>query len=157
MQSYRNIIRLNITIMVKYKIHILNMWIATCALLLSTIILHHHHLGQVCFIEQQCEYDGNINDEHTAHHEKDNKGCNIHQMHQFISNGKNIKSIYKHLDYDRNMLVALLPSSIQLTPCYKIVISKWQQKTMAIKLGASENSSLRGPPFSYFISLRQNL
>lgn len=134
------------------------MWIATCALLLSTIILHHHHMGQVCFIEQQCEYDGNINDEHTAHHEKDNEGCNIHQMHQFISNGKNIKSIYKHLDYDRNMLVALLPSSIQLTPCYKIVISKWQQKTMAIiKLGASVNSSLRGPPFSYFISLRQNL
>ncbi len=30
-------------------------------------------MGQVCFIEQQCEYDGNINDEHTAHHEKDNE------------------------------------------------------------------------------------
>ena len=27
-------------------------------------------MGQVCFIEQQCEYDGNINDEHT---EKDNE------------------------------------------------------------------------------------
>ncbi len=23
-----------------------------------------------------------LDDEHTAHHEKDNKGCNIHQMHQ---------------------------------------------------------------------------
>ena len=104
--------------MVKYKIHILNMWIATCALLLSTIILHHHHMGQVCFIEQQCEYDGNINDEHTAHHEKDNKGCNIHQMHQFISNGKNIQTSGLRQKYARSPIAFFYSIDPMLQDCH---------------------------------------
>lgn len=40
-------------------------------------------MGQVYFIEQQCEYDGNINDEHTAHHEKDNEKTS-HTKHSIL-------------------------------------------------------------------------
>jgi len=32
-------------------------------------IPHHHHDGMFCMIMEHCEKDGNINDEHTHHHD----------------------------------------------------------------------------------------
>ena len=33
------------------------------------IIPHHHHDGMFCMIMEHCKEDGNINDEHTHHHD----------------------------------------------------------------------------------------
>lgn len=53
----------------KRRLYIFSLWIATLSILLSTVMTHHHHMGRICMIQEQCEQDGNINDEHTEHHE----------------------------------------------------------------------------------------
>lgn len=53
--------------------------------------------NRICFVEQRCAEDGNTNDEHTEHHEKEHEGCSVHQMHQFIVNAKVAKNIQQKI------------------------------------------------------------
>lgn len=53
----------------KRRLYIFSLWIATLSILLSSVMTHHHHMGRICMIQEQCEQDGNINDEHTDHHD----------------------------------------------------------------------------------------
>ena len=71
----------------KRRLYIFSLWIATLSILLSTVMTHHHHMGRICMIQEQCEQDGNINDEHTEHHVRihtDDRleilGCDVHVL-----------------------------------------------------------------------------
>lgn len=66
-------------------------------MLLSTVVMHHHHMEQICLAVQQCHVDGALNDEHTSHQENEQEGCTVHQMRQFIVNAKVVKTIRQHL------------------------------------------------------------
>ncbi|MDR2886752.1 MAG: hypothetical protein LBV26_01935 [Bacteroidales bacterium] len=53
----------------KRKVSILLVSVAYLAVMAEYIIPHHHHNNMFCTVMEQCEDDGNINDEHTDHHE----------------------------------------------------------------------------------------
>lgn len=102
----------------KRTLYIFSLWIATLSILLSTVMTHHHHMGRICMIQEQCEQDGNINDEHTDHHDQENdsdrENCSVRQMHQFVVNSKMVKGIRK-LQVDENHQLVVLSCSSLLT------------------------------------------
>ena len=81
----------------KKKLYLFSLLVATMSVLLSTVVMHHHHMGRICMVVERCQQDGKLNDEHTEHHENENDGCRVHQMHHFVTNGKIVKSIQKQL------------------------------------------------------------
>ena len=121
-------------------------WMATFSMLLSTVMLHHHHFNKICFVEERCDIDGNLNDEHTEHHENEREGCEVHQMHHFIINAKIVSFIQKHVLDGGNLLMALLPSSFTLPQTIGVSLTKWQEKAEPL-LSLSRNlNGRRGPP-----------
>ena len=72
-------------------------------MLLSThIIPHHHHEGMFCTIMERCEDDGNINDEHTHHHENhevpDDHSCLANAKYIAVRNNNEIKCAVSSCD-----------------------------------------------------------
>lgn len=132
--------------MTKYRIYIFSLWLATCSMLLSTVMLHHHHFDKICFVEEKCTEDGNTNDEHTEHQEKEQDGCQIHQMHKFLLNVKVVKSINKHIMDGGHSLVAVLPSPFQYIPYSCLLVTQWQEHTCPLASAEAESLSRRGPP-----------
>lgn len=130
----------------KRRMYFLTLWIATFAMLLSTMMMHHHHEGRVCLVEERCTEDGNINDAHTEHHENEQEGCRIHQMHHFIINAKIVKSIKKHIVDGLQATVALAHFSfITILPC-SLVVAEWQEKAEPLSQKAYLKRCRRGPP-----------
>lgn len=74
--------------MAKKKLYLFSLLVATMSVLLSTVVMHHHHMGRICMVVERCQQDGNLNDEHTEHHENENDSCRVHQMYHFVTNGK---------------------------------------------------------------------
>ena len=116
--------------MQKRILYIFCLWIATMSIMLSTVMTHHHHKGRICMVEEQCEQDGNINDEHTEHHDQESEGdresCSVRQMHQFV---------------------VLSCSSLLTLPRLSLISVRWQHvaaSPLAEKLAAGY--SRRGPP-----------
>ena len=73
----------------KRTVYIFSLWWATLAVLSVSIMLHHHHVNQVCFALEECASDGNINDIHTQHAPTEGEGtpsdyCAVETAKQFI-------------------------------------------------------------------------
>ena len=87
--------------MAKKKLYLFSLLVATMSVLLSTVMMHHHHMGRICMVVERCQQDGNLNDEHTEHHDQESEGdrenCSVRQMHQFVVNSKVVKNIRKLL------------------------------------------------------------
>lgn len=130
----------------KQRLYLLYLWVATCSLLLSTVVLHHHHLNRICLVEERCQEDGNVNDEHTEHHENEQNGCSVHQMHQFVVNAKIVKSIHQHILDGGHVLFAWLPQEAYTFMRLDLVISQWQEQTSPLHEGKSAFCKRRGPP-----------
>lgn len=138
---------------VKRTLYFFVIWIATCSMMLSTMVMHHHHEGKVCLVEERCAEDGNINDEHTEHHENEQEGCRVHQMHHFIINAKMVKTIKKHI-LDGAQIVQGLPClAMGLLPDeYGLVMARWQEFVEPLSHGAHGLKYRRGPPSVRFLS-----
>ncbi len=120
---------------------------ATCSLLLSTIVFHHHHLNRICFVEERCQEDGNVNDEHTGHHENEQEGCAVHQMRHFLVNAKIAKSIHQLILGGSLAWAAILPSTYSYIPPSQLVISRWQHHACPpLYKGEHAPDKRRGPP-----------
>lgn len=132
--------------MKKRRIYLFSLWMATCSLLLSSVILHHHHLNSICFVEERCAEDGNVNDEHTEHHESEHDGCSVSQMHHFLLNAKVVKSIHKHILDGSQALMAVLPSHHVFFPTIGMVVTMWQQSISPILGNCGLGYDRRGPP-----------
>lgn len=135
-----------VLLMMRRRLYIFSLWLATCSVLLSTVVLHHHHFNRICFIEQQCPEDGNTNDEHTEHHEKEHEGCSVQQMHQFIVNAKVAKNTQQNIFDGGHSLTAVLPFHIVLFPLQNLVIVSWQEITSPLHEYMGRGYNRRGPP-----------
>lgn len=134
-------------IMTKHKLYIFTLFLATCSMLLSTVVLHHHHFDKICFVEVECTEDGNVNDEHTEHQENEQDGCQIHQMHHFLLNAKIVKSISKHILDGGNAVTAYLPQSYHFIPVFEFASQQWRERFSSLLDADKEASFRRGPPF----------
>ncbi len=134
----------------KKKLYIFSLWMATMSVLLSTVMAHHHHMGRICMVVEQCQEDGNYNDEHTHHQENEQDGCSVHQMHHFFTNAKVLKSIEKHIFDGSHYLTMLhlqtyLPFATPGTCCVR-----WQHVAQALPSESIPLLSRRGPPSFVF-------
>ena len=130
------------------------------SILLSTVVSHHHHMGRICMIQEQCEQDGNINDEHTEHHDQesnsDRENCSVRQMHQFVVNSKVAKSIWNITADDQQASAPAFYShhSYALIPSLSLTQVQWQHRAASpLSDDLSAGYSRRGPPsYAIFIS-----
>ena len=139
--------------MQKRILYIFCLWIATMSIMLSTVMTHHHHKGRICMVEEQCEQDGNINDEHTEHHDQESEGdrenCSVRQMHQFVVSSKVTKSIKEFSSEDvlPSVIGFYLHHSYEFIPCHSLTTVRWQHIAASpLSDGLSAGYSRRGPP-----------
>lgn len=130
----------------KRRFYFLTLWIATLSMLLSTMMMHHHHEGKVCLVEERCAEDGNINDEHTEHHENEQEGCQVHQMHHFLINAKVVKSIKQHIQDGHLQAMLGTSASFEFILENGLVVSEWQEITEPLSQKAFRPNYRRGPP-----------
>ena len=134
----------------KRRLYILSLWVATLSVLLSTVMTHHHHMGRICMIEEQCQQDGNINDEHTEHHDEESQGdrenCRVHQMHSFFTNAKVVKSIQKQIFDGSLTMDCLLSHTFSLMAPNALVVVHWQHVACSFPSETLPQKSRRGPP-----------
>ena len=137
--------------MAKKKLYLFSLFVATLSVLLSTVVMHHHHMGRICMVVERCQQDGNFNDEHTEHHDQDSNtdrgNCRVHQMHHFVTNAKVVKGIRKLLVDESHQFVVLSCSSLLILPRRSLISVRWQHvaaSPLAEELSAGY--SRRGPP-----------
>lgn len=131
--------------MAKKKLYLFSLFVATMSVLLSMVVMHHHHMGRICMVVERCQQDGNFNDEHTGHHEKEADGCRVHQLHHFVTNGKIMKGIQKQL-FDGSHLLSMLSSEYLFIPTSSLVSVRWQQFAASLPCADETAISRRGPP-----------
>ena len=142
--------------MSKTKLYILGLWLATASMLISTVVKHHHHMGRVCMVEELCEQDGQVNDEHTEHHDQESEGdrenCSVRQMHHFVTNAREVKGLKQLLsdgshDLSAPCCFAFCLVSYSFAPCFSLVTARWQHTACPLSCdGLAEGLSRRGPP-----------
>lgn len=129
----------------KRRLYIFSIWIATMGMLLSTVMLHHHHYERICMVVEVCSQDGSLNDEHTEHHDTEHEGCQVKQMHHFIVKNRVVKSAVKKL-LDASMQVFVLPADSRFFCLSSCVATEWQALTLPLSEESCSVLSRRGPP-----------
>lgn len=129
----------------KRRLYIFSIWIATMGMLLSTVMLHHHHYERICMVVEVCSQDGSLNDEHTEHHDTEHEGCQVKQMHHFIVKNRVVKSAVKKL-LDASLQAFVLPAEARFFCFSSCVATEWQALTLPLSEESCSAFSRRGPP-----------
>lgn len=129
----------------KRRLYIFSIWIATMGMLLSTVMLHHHHYERICMVVEVCSQDGTLNDEHTEHHDTEHEGCQVKQMHHFIVKNRVVKSAVKKL-LDASLQAFVLPAEARFFCLSSCVATEWQALTLPLSEESCSVLSRRGPP-----------
>lgn len=132
----------------KRRLYIFSIWIATMGMLLSTVMLHHHHYERICMVVEVCSQDGSLNDEHTEHHDTEHEGCQVKQMHHFIVKNRVVKSAVKKLLDAHHLQVFVLPAEARFICLSACVATEWQALTLPLSEELCSAFSRRGPPCS---------
>ena len=78
--------------------------------LLVLAVPHHHHLSNVCFVEERCETDGQINDRHTHHHsseqESQTDNCPVEQIRHIVKDDEHAQPIIQVVQQQPHWLCA---------------------------------------------------
>lgn len=130
----------------KRRLYIFSIWIATIGMLLSTVMLHHHHYERICMVVEVCSQDGSLNDEHTEHHDTEHEGCQVKQMHHFIVKNRVVKSAVKKLLDAHHLLVFVLPAEACFFCLSACVATEWQALALPLFEESCSAYSRRGPP-----------
>ncbi len=129
----------------KRRLYIFSIWIATMGMLLSTVMLHHHHYERICMVVEVCSQDGTLNDEHTEHHDTEHEGCQVKQMHHFLVKNRVVKSAVKKL-LDASLQAFFLPAEARFFCLSSCVATEWQALTLPLSEELCSVLSRRGPP-----------
>ena len=129
----------------KRRLYIFSIWIATMGMLLSTVMLHHHHYERICMVVEVCSQDGTLNDEHTEHHDTEHEGCQVKQMHHFLVKNRVVKSAVKKF-LDASLQAFVLPAEARFFCLSSCVATEWQALTLPLSEESCSVLSKRGPP-----------
>lgn len=132
----------------KRRLYIFSIWIATMGMLLSTVMLHHHHYERICMVVEVCSQDGSLNDEHTEHHDTEHEGCQVKQMHHFIVKNRVVESAVKKLLDAHHLQVFVLPAEARFFCLSACVATEWQALTLPLSEESCSAFSRRDLPCS---------
>lgn len=92
------------------KALIVSLWLAMLMVLLVLAVPHHHHLINVCFVEERCDADGQINDRHTHHHssgqESQADNCPVEQIRHIVKGDEHAQPIIQVVQQQPHWLCA---------------------------------------------------
>lgn len=78
--------------------------------LLVLAVPHHHHLSNVCFVEERCDADGQINDRHTHHHssgqESQADNCPVEQIRHIVKDDADVQLVIQVVQQQPHWLCA---------------------------------------------------
>lgn len=96
--------------MMRGKALIVSLWLAMLMVLLVLAVPHHHHLSNVCFVEERCDADGQINDRHTHHHssgqESQADNCPVEQIRHIVKDDEHAQPIIQVVQQQPHWLCA---------------------------------------------------
>jgi hypothetical protein len=136
---------------IRKKAYLFNLWLATLLVLSVTFLPHHHHLKAVCFTEEICDVDGNINDQHTAHHatepESNSEDCSIDQIKQIFIGEKGLQQLKQAVSQQAHRLYAVVLSILAIPQADVSPYEKAFQEPLIRFLDCCISSGgLRAPP-----------
>lgn len=92
------------------KALIISLWLAMLMVLLVLAVPHHHHLSNVCFVEERCDADGQINDRHTHHHssgqESQADNCPVEQIRHIVKDDADVQPVIQVVQQQPHWLCA---------------------------------------------------
>lgn len=96
--------------MMRGKALIVSLWLAMLMVLLVLAVPHHHHLSNVCFVEERCDADGQINDRHTHHHssgqESQADNCPVEQIRHIVKDDADVQLVIQVVQQQPHWLCA---------------------------------------------------
>ena len=134
------------------KISIFSIWLAILMVLFVSVLAHHHHPKEVCFIEMTCALDGNVNDSHTGHSTSGQSStpdsCSVEQIKHIVKNEKCVQQITQTIEKQSHLLYVFSPYKILST----LDASKFNETSQEPSFHLLEvnivSSGLRAPPLS---------
>ncbi|MBM6994018.1 MAG: hypothetical protein I3J02_12290 [Prevotella sp.] len=138
--------------MMMKKLSLFSLWLATLMVLSLSMLAHHHHFEEVCFVEEKCEMDGNFNDDHTTHPTSDREAqtdnCSIEQIKHIIKTENKLQQITQAVAKQSHLLYVFSPSIV--LPTLDISLFSGISPVPAIRLLEVYIASggLRAPPLS---------
>lgn len=96
--------------MMRGKALIVSLWLAMLMVLLVLAVPHHHHLSNVCFMEERCGTDGQINDRHTHHQSSEQESqadnCPVEQIRHIVKDDANTQPVIQVVQQQPHWLYA---------------------------------------------------
>lgn len=96
--------------MMRGKAFIVSLWLAMLMVLLVLAVPHHHHLSKVCFVEERCDADGQINDRHTQHQPSEQESqadnCPVEQIRHIVKDDADAQPVIQVVQQQPHWLCA---------------------------------------------------
>ena len=136
-------------IMMRGKALIVSLWLAMLMVLLVLAVPHHHHLSNVCFVEERCETDGHINDQHTHHQssgqETQADNCPVEQIRHIVKDDEHAQPVMQVVWQQPHWLCAYAadthPHVQEVSP-----VSETSEPIARLLEAHVASSGRRGPP-----------
>lgn len=117
--------------------------------LLVLAVPHHHHLSNVCFVEERCETDGQINDRHTNHQssgqESQADNCPVEQIRHIVKDDTKTQPVIQVVQQQPHWLCAYAadthPHVLEVTP-----VGETPEPITRLLEAHIASSGRRGPP-----------
>lgn len=135
--------------MMRGKALIVSLWLAMLMVLLVLAVPHHHHLSNVCFVEERCETDGQVNDRHTHHHssgqESQADNCPVEQIRHIVKDDADVQPVIQVVQQQPHWLCA---HAADMHPHVQIVSPVGETTESIVRLLEAHvtSSGRRGPP-----------
>lgn len=135
--------------MMRGKALIVSLWLAMLMVLLVLAVPHHHHLSNVCFVEERCETDGQINDRHTHHHSSEQESqadnCPVEQIRHIVKDEADVQPVIQVAQQQPHWLYAYAadthPHVQEVSP-----VSETSEPIARLLEAHVASSGRRGPP-----------
>lgn len=135
--------------MMRGKALIVSLWLAMLMVLLVLAVPHHHHLSNVCFVEERCETDGQINDRHTHHQssgqETQADNCPVEQIRHIVKDDEHAQPVIQVAQQQPHWLCAYAPDTHphvqEVSP-----VSETSEPIARLLEAHVASSGRRGPP-----------
>ena len=117
--------------------------------LLVLAVPHHHHLSKVCFVEERCDADGQINDRHTHHQSSEQESqadnCPVEQIRHIVKDDADVQPVIQVAQQQPHWLYAYAadthPHVQEVSP-----VSETSEPIARLLEAHVASSGRRGPP-----------